>query len=138
MIPKEKLIKTIKKLTNLDPLQESRETKIVEIRSLINHVLHSYYGLGCTNISRFYKSHGKKINHATILHSLRMWEVYSKDKSCSYLNDCLHDLLDAESSTDDIKRSYIKTKIDFVEDIPLDQVYKKVKKHYKQYIEIED
>ena len=138
MINKDKLIKTIKKISNLDPLKDSRETQIVEIRSLVNHILNNYYGLGCTNISRFYKKHGKYINHATILHSLRMWDVYSKDKNCSYLNDILHDLLEYDQTEDIIKRSYIKSKIDFIEDTPLNQVYKKVKKEYKKYIEEED
>jgi|TARA_B100000282_G_C31695589_1_gene473669 hypothetical protein len=138
MINKNKLVKTIKELTNLDPLKESRETKIVEIRSLCNHILNNYYGLGCTKISRFYKEHGKNINHATILHSLRMWDIYSKDKNCSYLNDWLHELLEGDQTEDIMKISYIKSKLEFVDENTLNQVYKKVKKEYKKQLEEEN
>ena len=71
---------------------------------MINHILNSYYGMGCTQISRFYKQQGRYINHATVLHSLRMWEVYSKDKNCAYLNDWLHDVLGEIDSSDEVKK----------------------------------
>ena len=47
MIRKEKLIQAVAKITKTDPLSKSRETLVVEVRSMINHILNSYYGMGC-------------------------------------------------------------------------------------------
>jgi|TARA_R110000787_G_scaffold36216_2_gene92685 hypothetical protein len=64
------------KLSNIDVFKNSRRREIVEARALLCHILKSKLSMSLTNISKFFKSQGKPMNHATVIHSLKNYDMY--------------------------------------------------------------
>tara|TARA_B110000977_G_scaffold151901_1_gene192845 strand:+ start:302 stop:670 length:369 start_codon:yes stop_codon:yes gene_type:complete len=72
------IAKTIKDITEVDILQKSRKREIVELRSVATYYMREVSGLKLRQITEDYKKNGLKIHHATLLHSLKNYDVYMK------------------------------------------------------------
>lgn len=68
----------IKKLSGVNIFEDTRRRPIVEMRSLLCYLLREKLGMRWTNIALFFKSQGKPINHATVIHSKRLYTLYKK------------------------------------------------------------
>lgn len=66
----------IKNFTGVDIFEETRKRDNVEMRSTYNYILHTVLNKGCSYIARLYQSKGKNYDHSTVIHSLKMFEVY--------------------------------------------------------------
>ena len=70
--------KKVRELSGINVFVPSRKTEIVEMRSLLCYLLRDKLGMRWTNIARFFESQGKPINHATLIHSRKNYEMYKK------------------------------------------------------------
>jgi len=66
----------IKKATGIDIFKKTRQREYVEYRALYNYILYKIKGLSLMQIVRIYQDNGKPYNHATVLHSLKMFDIY--------------------------------------------------------------
>lgn len=74
------LFNFISNYLDVDLLEKTRKTEVVEARSLFNYILNKKYRVKVCNIVRFYKSKNRKIDHVTIIHSINKFKIY-KDTS---------------------------------------------------------
>lgn len=68
----------IKEVTGIDVFKNSRKRECVEYRALYNYILSKVMGKSLTWIRDNYRYHGKDYDHATVIHSLKMFDVYKR------------------------------------------------------------
>tara|TARA_R110000868_G_scaffold97547_1_gene268217 strand:+ start:6300 stop:6749 length:450 start_codon:yes stop_codon:yes gene_type:complete len=99
----------IKKSSGVDVFKNTRVRRYVEFRALYNYVLYNIMEKGLTAIRDLYIENGKPYDHATVLHSLKMFDVYKK------YNPKILPLLDEISfelyNTHDNKLTFIKNSV---------------------------
>jgi hypothetical protein len=81
------IAKEVMRLTNVDVFKNTRKREVVEARSLLSTLLYKYKKNTLTNIARFYEENGKSMNHSTVIHAVRSFEVHKKYRK--RLNDWL-------------------------------------------------
>ncbi len=64
--------------TGIDVFKNTRKREYVEFRALYNYILHKIMNKSLTWIRDNYIENGKNYDHATVIHSLNMFDVYSK------------------------------------------------------------
>ena len=65
-------------LSGLNIFDKSRKQEIVEMRSLFFYILKDKVKMGWSEISRYFEDSERPINHATIIHSYKNYELYKK------------------------------------------------------------
>lgn len=71
--------RSIKKVSGIDLFKKTRVRENVYMRSIFNTALYKTYNWGLTTIANFYKKNGNKdYDHATVFHSLKMFEIYTQ------------------------------------------------------------
>ena len=87
MIPKEKEIKEqqmdyianqINKLAGLNIFNNTRKREYIEARSLFCLICYRYLKLTYEKIAIYLINKGKSSDHATVLHALKSYDIYSK------------------------------------------------------------
>lgn len=73
-----KLYKEVKVVTGLDIFKNTRKSSYIEARALFNFILYNTYGFTLAKIAGFYKENNKSYDHATVLHSLKNFEMYRR------------------------------------------------------------
>jgi hypothetical protein len=68
----------ISELSGIDVFIDTRERKVVEVRSLLTYLLREKLKMRWKNIVLFYDRNGKKINMANVMHSYKKYEDYKK------------------------------------------------------------
>ena len=68
----------IKEYTDLDIFDNTRKREYVEFRALYNYILHNIMKKSLTWIRNNYIANGKNYDHATVIHSLKMFDTYQK------------------------------------------------------------
>jgi hypothetical protein len=63
-------------LSGINIFERSRKREIVEMRSLFFYILRNKLDMGLTEISRYFEDSASSINHATIIWSLKNYDVY--------------------------------------------------------------
>ena len=92
----------IKELSGINIFENTRKRPVVEMRSLLCYLLREKLGMRWTNIALFFRSQGKPINHATVIHSKRLYKLYKKtnkqleeiEKKFSFRSDLSVDEID--------------------------------------------
>lgn len=122
----ERLREEVKNVTGYDPFQRTRKREIVESRALYIHLLHKYHKKGCSEIARILK-----LNHATILHSIKNFDIYVRFNS--RLEKALYEILMIEKQ-DNIymRKEFIKIKIDYLQDKDVLKLSNKVRDMYEE------
>ena len=78
----------LKELTGLNIFKNTRRREYVEIRAVFFHILRHKHRLTLRGIQDIFEQNGKKINHATIVHSLKEYDVYCRaNKDLDKIND---------------------------------------------------
>lgn len=72
----EVLAKKLNEITGLNLFRNTRKREIIEARSMLNWYLKSIKHFTLHEIRDFYRANGKPYDHSTVLHSLRMFDVY--------------------------------------------------------------
>ena len=68
----------IKELSGINIFENTIKRPVVEIRSLLCYLLREKLGMRWTNIALFLKSQGKPVNHATVIHSKKLYNLYKQ------------------------------------------------------------
>lgn len=133
-----KVAKQISKLAGFDILKKTRKREYIEARSLLFYVLSKYYEERNCKIMRNVKVGGKPLNHATILHSVKSFEIYRR------YNKNLDKWLDAitidedDESPRELKINYIKSKLDYLLPEDIDKLANQVRDMFEEAIIEED
>lgn len=131
-IPIEKRLRTeIKKVTGYDPYSKTRKREVVEARGLYIHLLHKYHKKRPVHIARL-----MGYNHATILHSIKNFDVYLK------YNDRLETelytmLMYGEYDSIEMLIEYIKLKLQYLNKEDIKKLTDQVREMYEESIILE-
>ena len=136
----EKVAKSVIDLTGLDVFKETRVKEYVEARALLNTMLHDDLGMGWSRIAEFYEDNGKKMDHATVIHSFKNYPIYrqhnnklQKLEGCfnfSYeiFEDHINTTLNLQNNYENLQYKYLKLQnhlkspmIKIMHDIPKDR-----------------
>jgi len=117
-----KIAKRINKLSDVNVFENSRSSKVVEVRSLLNKILYDFKNMTLAQIRDFYINKGKPMNHATVLHSLQNFNMYRRynPKLNEYFDEMIKQY---ELSTKYEKRNSIEHKIKYLSDDSLDKAH---------------
>ena len=61
-----KIAKRINKLSDVNVFENSRSSKVVEVRSLLNKILYDFKNMTLAQIRDFYRNTGKPMDHAIV------------------------------------------------------------------------
>jgi hypothetical protein len=136
----------IKKLSGINIFENTRKRPVVEMRSLLCYLLREKLGMRWTNIALFFRSQGKPINHATVIHSKKLYKLYKKtnkkldeiEKIFSFRSDLSVDEIDRvhylENKCRNLQQRLENPLVKLVSDIP-SQKHDKVKHHIERLIQ---
>ncbi len=68
----------IKQISGVDIFQQTRKQEVIEYRAVANLFLNKVMGKSLMDIVRWYQSNGKSCHHATIIFSIKNYEIYSR------------------------------------------------------------
>jgi len=120
----------ILKNNKVNVFAHTRDRRIVTYRALHVHMLRNVLGWGLEKISRFYKDNGKKsYDHATVLHALKMFDIY-----CKYDKDLqtTFDLISDQDTDRRFKLQALKSKLDYIDQDYYTHVDECLERWYKQ------
>lgn len=66
-------------LSNIDIYKNTRKRDYVEARALLCYLLREKLNLRWTYIANFFNLQGKKMDHATAMHLVKMYPIYKND-----------------------------------------------------------
>jgi|TARA_R100000149_G_C5877509_1_gene141496 hypothetical protein len=117
-----KIAKRINKLSDVNVFENSRSSKVVEVRSLLNKILYDFKNMTLAQIRDFYRNTGKPMDHATVLHSLKNFNMYRRynPKLNEYFDEMIKQY---ELSTKYEKINSIEHKIKYLSDDSLDKAH---------------
>jgi hypothetical protein len=117
-----KIANRINRLSDVNVFDNSRSSKVVEVRSLLNKILYDFKSMTLAQIRDFYINKGKPMNHATVLHSLQNFNMYRRynPKLNEYFDEMIKQY---ELSTKYEKRNSIEHKIKYLSDDSLDKAH---------------
>lgn len=123
----------IKKATGIDIFKKTRQREYVEYRALYNYILYKIKGLSLMQIVRIYQDNGKPYNHATVLHSLKMFDIYKtyNHKLLPVLDELCYELYGSL----DNEIAYIKNSISAMSSGQIIQVSDMIKEMLKPSID---
>ena len=130
---KDNFLLQVIEITQINPLQKKRQRLIVEVRALLINLLNNVLGMGCSYIRDYFISKGYKTHHATIIHAIKNWEIYTKYNP--QLLNWYHDiLLSSDMATDEVKKEYIKDKLQYLSSQQLEEMFKIVEENFEDHI----
>ena len=119
MITQTEIAKELNRISESDVFRITRRRENVEVRSLLNYIL--YKKMPLNKITKFYNNNGWDINHATIIHSIRSFELHKKHNSDLVI--WLDHIVDNINKMDNfIKRDYIRSKINSLNNKDIDEL----------------
>ena len=121
MITANQIAEKLIKLSKLNIFKIIRKIEYVEVRSLLNHILYNHKRMTFYQIVNFYKKNGWDINHATLIHSLRNYDIYKR-----YNKDLIvwqESIIDSINQMDNYsKREYIRSKVNYLNNKDVDEL----------------
>ena len=75
------IAKKIIKLSGINIFENTRKKNVVEMRALFSYLLREKLKMRWTNIALFFKSQGKAMNHATVMHSIKHYKMYKESNN---------------------------------------------------------
>ena len=121
----------INKHRNVNIFKNTRQREVVEARAAFTYILSEYFRLGCSKIRDIYRSQGKNMNHATILHALKNWEIYVFNDNS--LNDLVIEVMGGTNfEKDQVKINWIKHKLTYLDSEQVQDIYEKVEEKFEE------
>ena len=116
-----KIAKKINKLSGIDVFKNTRKTSYVEARSLLGFILKNYEKMTLYQIRDFYIENGKSMNHATVIHSIKNFQVFKnyEPELIDWLNIISEDL---DAFNNEAKRELIKLKVNYISNKDVDEL----------------
>ena len=76
-------------MTGVDIFQNTRKREYVELRALACYIFRKKMNMRWTSIANFFTSMGKKTDHASVIHLVKMYPIYKKtNEDLSELESC--------------------------------------------------
>lgn len=122
-----KLYKQLKVVTGLDIFKNTRKSSYIEARALFNFILYNTYGFTLAKIAGFYRENNKSYDHATVLHSLKNFEMYRRFSP--QVNEWLDSLEDTKLG-DKATRALTKQLVTYLSNENIKVAYEQIKELY--------
>ena len=127
------LINEIESLSGYRVFEKTRRREIVEIRSLLYTVLKKFYRFTLREIQDLAQEYNYYVTHASVIHSLKSFEVYSKYSP--HIVEWYHAVvIDLEEDLAAQRIDYIKPKLKYLSDDDLLKLSTIVKEMYEEAI----
>jgi len=132
-----KIAKRINKLSGINVFENTRKIKYVEARSLLGFILKKYEGMTLHQIRDFYIKNGKSMNHATIIHSIKNFQIFKNysPQLIDWLNIISEDINGYDNQE---KRELIKLKLNYISNEDVDDIAVVVDAMAKRQLETTD
>ena len=126
MIFNKKIANNLSEISKLNPFENSRRREIIEIRSALIKILREYQEMTLNEIARFFINNNRYMDHSTVLHSLKNYEIYIKynpklKKWHDFIVDSFFESGDYNESFI-VKRKILKNRIDCLNKKNLDEL----------------
>ena len=120
----------VRSVTGVDPFVNTRKREYVEARSLLVFIYYKICRLNYTQITRLFQSQGKEMHHATVIHSLKNFDMYKKFNPL--FNELVTDVLAQGTWGSKTEKSeYIKQRLDDVPAEVVEDVYTIISNEYR-------
>ena len=121
-----KIANNLSEISKLNPFENSRKREIIEIRSALIKILREYQEMTLNQIACFFINNNRHMDHSTVLHSLKNYEIYIKynpklKKWHDFIVDSLFESGDYNESFI-VKRKILKDRIDCLNKKNLDEL----------------
>jgi hypothetical protein len=121
-----KIANNLSEISKLNPFENSRRREIIEIRSALIKILREYQEMTLNQIACFFINNNRHMDHSTVLHSLKNYEIYIKynpklKKWHDFIVDSLFESGDYNQSFI-VKRKILKDRIDCLNKKNLDEL----------------
>ena len=127
------LINEIESLSGYRVFENTRRREVVEVRSLLYTVLKKFYRFTLREIQDLAEEYNYTITHASVIHSLKSFEVYSKYSP--HLLEWYHAVvIDSEEDLAAQRIDFIKPKLKYLSDDDLLKLSTIVKEMYEEAI----
>ena len=127
------LINEIESLSGYRVFENTRRREVVEVRSLLYTVLKKFYRFTLREIQDLAEEYNYTITHASVIHSLKSFEVYSKYSP--HLLEWYHAVvIDLEEDLAAQRIDFIKPKLKYLSDDDLLKLSTIVKEMYEEAI----
>ena len=127
------LIDEIEALSGLKIFEQTRRRETVEVRSLFYTVLRKFYRFNLREIQEFGEEYGYYITHASVIHSLKSFEVYKTYNK--NLEDWFHAIIIyLEEDVAASRIDFIKPKLKYLSEDDLLKLSTIVKEMYEESI----
>ena len=87
----DQIVTKINALAEIDILDNTRKREYIEARSVFCVIAYKYVGFNLSQVAQYFKDRGKSSDHATVLHAVKNYEIYSRYNS--NLNLWLSDII---------------------------------------------
>jgi hypothetical protein len=116
-----KIANKINKLSGINVFKNTRKANYVEARSLLGFILKNYEKMTLYQIRDFYIENGKSMNHATVIHSIKNFQVFKnyEPELIDWLNIISEDL---DAFNNEAKRELIKLKVNYISNKDVDEL----------------
>ena len=127
------LIDEIEALSGINIFQNTRRREVVEVRSLLYSILKKFYRFNLREIQDLCSEHGYNITHASVIHSLKSFDVYKTYNK--NLDDWYHAVvIDLEEDVAAQRIDFIKPKLKYLSEQNLLKLSTVVKEMYEEAI----
>tara|TARA_R100000278_G_scaffold62867_1_gene50847 strand:- start:1269 stop:1691 length:423 start_codon:yes stop_codon:yes gene_type:complete len=127
------LINEIESLSGYRVFENTRRREVVEVRSLLYTVLKKFYRFTLREIQDLAEEYNYSITHASVIHSLNSFDVYSKYSP--HLLEWYHAVvIDLEEDLAAQRIDFIKPKLKYLSDDDLLKLSTIVKEMYEEAI----
>ena len=127
------LIDEIETLSGINIFQNTRRREVVEVRSLLYSILKKFYRFNLREIQDLCSEHGYNITHASVIHSLKSFDVYKTYNK--NLDDWYHAVvIDLEEDVAAQRIDFIKPKLKYLSEQNLLKLSTVVKEMYEEAI----
>ena len=121
-----KIANNLSEISKLNPFENTRRREIIEIRSALVKILREYQEMTLNQIASFFTNNNRKMDHSTVLHSLKNYEIYIKynpklKKWHDFIVDSFFESGDYNESFI-VKRKILKNRIDCLNKKNLDEL----------------
>tara|TARA_B110000977_G_scaffold35429_1_gene47411 strand:+ start:810 stop:1229 length:420 start_codon:yes stop_codon:yes gene_type:complete len=126
MIFNKKIANNLSEISKLNPFENTRRREIIEIRSALVKILREYQEMTLNQIASFFTNNNRKMDHSTVLFSLKNYEIYIKynpklKKWHDFIVDSFFESGDYNESFI-VKRKILKNRIDCLNKKNLDEL----------------
>tara|TARA_B100001939_G_C16929711_1_gene613389 strand:+ start:701 stop:1108 length:408 start_codon:yes stop_codon:yes gene_type:complete len=130
-----KIANKINKLSGINVFKNTRKKSYVEARSLLGFILKNYEKMTLYQIRDFYIENGKSMNHATVIHSIKNFQVFKnyEPQLIDWLNIISEDL---DAFNNEAKRELIKLKVNYISNKDVDELSLTIDAMAKKELEV--